>query len=150
MTKAEQQKQKTQARRDFIDEATAKILQSIGEHLVFETSKCAIRMNVSGKNRYFNFERYGEHLRIAVYKSGDIDFRFTEFCHDTVDVRATHYENVTENHDAALEELKKDADMVIDSFLNGYWHGFMDYVCHVGDGDWRVAVRAFQEECKDI
>ena len=49
MTKAEQQKLKTQAKRDFIDEATVKILQSIGEHLVFETSKCAIRMNVTAR-----------------------------------------------------------------------------------------------------
>ena len=150
MTKAEQKKLETKARHEFIDAAAGVILTSIGKHLSDRTEKCSIRMNMNGKNRYFNFERFGQHLRIAVYTTGDIDFRFTESCHSTVDIRVVHYENVPENPKAALKQLKTDADLVIDSFLNYYWHGFMDYVCHIGDESWQDTVRVFQKECRYV
>ena len=150
MTKAEQKKLEKQAKNDFIDTATNVVLSSIGKHLTDRTKKCAVRMNANGRNRYFNFERYGEHLRIAIYRSGDIDLRFHEACHSEVEIRAVHYENVPGDPDAAMEQLTVDIDMVVDCFMNYYWHGFMDYLCHVGDGDWRETVRIFQKECEQL
>ena len=150
MTKAEQKKLEKQAKNDFIDEATTVVLGSIGKHFTDRTEKCAVRMNVNGRNRYFNFERYGEHLRIAIYRSGDIDIRFHEACHSEVEIRAVHYENVPEDPDTAMKQLTADINMIVDCFMNYYWHGFMDYLCHVGDGDWRERVRFFMEECKEL
>ena len=151
MTKAEQKKLATKAKNDFIDAATNVVLSSIGKHLTDRTKKCAVRMNANGRNRYFNFERYGEHLRIAIYRTGDVDFRFHEFCHTEVEIRAVHYEDVPRNPEASLEQLKADIDMVIDSFLNYYWHGFMDYQwLSDTEMDWRERAKYFMEECKEL
>lgn len=151
MTKAEQKRLAKQAKDDFIDAATNMVLNSIGKHLIDRTKKCAVRMNANGRNRYFNFERYGEHLRIAIYRTGDIDFRFHEFCHTEVEIRAVHYENVPENPEAALSQLQTDIEMVVDCFLNYYWHAFMDYQWFSTlEMDWRERIQYFMEECKDL
>jgi hypothetical protein len=151
MTKAEQKKLATKARNDFIDAAAALVLESIGKHLTDRTEKCSIRVNLNGKNRYFNFGRYGENMRIAIYRSGDIDIRFNEAFHDNVDIRVVHYEDVPADPVAALTQLKEDLDLVIDSYLNYYWHAFMDYQwLSTPEDDWRQKARYFQEECKDL
>ena len=151
MTKAEQKKLETKAKNDFIDAAANLVLESIGKHLTDRTEKCSIRMNMNGKNRYFNFGRYGENMRIAVYRTGDIDIRFNEAFHDNVDIRVVHYEDVPTDPEAALRQLKEDLYLVIESYLNYYWHGFMDYQWLSSlDMDWRERTKLFMEECKDL
>ena len=147
MTKAEQKKIERENKQDFLQEVTKIVLGAIGNHLPPRWGKTDIKIRAQGENRYIWFHRYGEDLKIMIYRSGDIDFCFKEFAHADVTIRVVHYDDVPANKEGILDQFRKDAEMVIKAFLDYYWHAFMDYLCHANvENDWRETIELFLEE----
>ena len=151
MTKAEQKKMERENKQVFLQEATKVVLEAIGDHLPPRWNKVDIKLRAQGENRYIWFHRYGEDLKIMIYRSGDIDFYFKEFAHADVSIRAVHYDDVPDNKEIILNQFRKDAEMVVKAFLDYYWHAFMDYLGHDDvENNWRETIELFLEECKDL
>lgn len=151
MTKAEQRAYEKEQKYSFIKQVTETVLKSIGESLVPNTTKVNIRLTVSGNNRYFDFHRYCEDMSICIYTNGNVSFCFKEFCHSDVNIQEVLYEELGDDKREYLKRIKEDVDLIITIYLHHYWHGFLDYMCHLEkESDWRDVAKSFLKECCDL
>lgn len=126
MTKAEQKKAEMQAKQGFICEAAKIVSSAIMTSIPPSVSKTEIRLNVSSYKRHFHIHRYGQDLKILIYRSGDIDIILRELCHADVEARLVHYEEAAKNPEITLARFHDDVKKLVSDYMNADWHIVMD------------------------
>lgn len=143
MTKEEQKKADMQAKHDFIGKAAKIVSSAVLSAIPPSASKTEIRLNVSNYNRYFYLHRYGQDLKIMIYRSGDIDIILREMCHADVETRLVYYSEAAKNPEITLARFHDDVKKLVSDFMNADWHIVMDFLGNYEKGkDWH----AFYEE----
>ena len=139
MTKAEQKKLEQVAKAEFINTSLGCVLEAIRESSGKTSSSTQIRIDLQRRNRYIRFHRYGEDFNIQIYRSGDVDIEFKEFCHEPRKYRIFAYDPDKEVQTSFLEQFRQDMRMVIVEFLErADWHTILDFMPMDSD-DWREA-----------
>lgn len=87
----------------------------------------------------FEMSNGGGELTINVYPSGLVNVYFDEVCHCKKQFTLCDDLNA---EDTNTKQIVSDIATLLDIFLTGYWHIFMDYVVKYKD-DWRKAVTEY-------
>ena len=147
MTKAELKKQENKKRSDFIREAVRIAGQAVLTHAEDSEKKTEYRLRVVGKNRYFNFHRYGTAFGIQIYRSGDVDVTLKEMFHEDLKIRIVEYEQAKDDINQTIEDLRLDLEQLIYDFIFSDWHILMDYMSEYKQGDnWRELYRHYRSD----
>lgn len=109
----------------------AKELLKIIANVFSSTRSINYQMQIKSNNIYFTFHRYGEDFHIYIFKNGNVQFKFKEFCHE--DFICDYYQfEEDENHEEFIKTFKKDCKMLLKEFVNvpGFWHVLLDYLSY--------------------
>lgn len=140
MTKAEQKKLEKEARDEFIKKAFGCVLEAIFEASAGIRNAPEVRAVMKNGSRYIRFHRYGNDFNVQIYRSGDVDIEFKEFCHDDRLYRLFEYTEDKALQDTFLEQFRKDMLMVVTEFLiHADWHIVLDYLPLEHTKGWREA-----------
>lgn len=89
-------------------------------------------------NRYIRFSGFREYFDICLYKSGDIDIKMDEYCHDKYVERIFEFTENRSEQNAFLDKLRNglaDEIMEVATCKLVDYHSFMDML----HGEWRFA-----------
>lgn len=89
-------------------------------------------------NRYIRFSGFREYFDICLYKSGDIDIKMDEYCHDKYVERIYEFTENRSEQNAFLDKLRNglaDEIMEVATCKLVDYHSFMDML----HGEWRFA-----------
>lgn len=97
-----------------------------------------ITITMKSYNRYIKFQGFRESFDICLYKSGDIDIKMDESCHDKYIERIFEYTDNRSEQNAFLDKLRNglaDEIMEVATYKLINYHAFMDML----HGEWRFA-----------
>ena len=131
MTKAEQKKQETQARLDFLAETYGVVLSCVAKQTADIRSKVEFRVTQYNYNRYVRFHVYGKDMAILIHRDGKVALELKEFAHSDYVEQLFDFAEEAENKADFHKKLKKMLPWLIRVFLNCDvldFHSYMDYV----------------------
>lgn len=136
----------------------AKELLKVMASVFSSTRAMDYRMQIKSNNIYFTFHRYGEDFHIYIYKDGNIQFKFKEFCHE--DFICDYYQfNEEDNFELLIKSFKKDSKVLLKEFVDvpGFWHvlldclslnpSFLDMKMKRNDDQWINNLKKIRKEC---
>ena len=97
-----------------------------------------LTITLKSYNRYIRFQGFREYFDICLYKSGDIDIKMDECCHDKYVERIYEFTENRSEQNAFLEKLQNDlADEIMEVATCKLvdYHSFMDML----HGEWKFA-----------
>ncbi len=147
MTKAEQKKQETKARLDFLAETYGVVLSCIAKQTADIRSKVEFRVTQYNYNRYVRFHVYGKDMAILIYRDGKVALELKEFAHSDYVEQLFDFAEEAENKAEFHRKLKKMLSWLIRVFLNCDvldFHSFMDYISQHQDAE--TAYRTMRAE----
>lgn len=155
MSKAEEKKQATKAKHEFIANAAQLVMITAIELMTGSAKTITIKLTAKNRNRYICLHQYGCDLLVRIYKSGDIDVTLKEFCHDNVSFRLVEYVQAAPNLEVAFQRFGDDITLLLEDYIiHDCWHELMDFMdWHTKDDgslDWRTAELAYRKEFYEL
>lgn len=105
----------------------AKELIKIISNTFSPTHGMDFQIKIKSNNIYFTFHRYGEDFHIYIFKNGNVQFKFKEFCHG--DYICDYYQfEENDDFEKLIKVFKKDCKTLVKAFVNtpGFWHVLLD------------------------
>ena len=131
MTKAEQKKQATAKKQDFIAKTYAVILNSIPEQTKGVRKSVQIRLTHQNYNRYIRYHNYGKDINFQLYGDGNVAIELDEVFHNKHNEQLFEYSEDAEKQKAFWKELSELVPCLIKVFIDQEvmdFHSYMDYV----------------------